>query len=139
MNRIHSFIKINSLLCKGMIIWYKNCLNQKHSPVFSSKVGVRGCSECLHLYQKRMPHRFFLALPNNSLLKDNNRNTRKKCEICFKLTIKAPERRLWRLSVIFIVNFQHISHPFVLFLLSTLNKDMFAGSIALNQKNVQNL
>ena len=27
------------------------------------------------------------------LFKDNNRNTRKKCEICLKLTIKTPERR----------------------------------------------
>ena len=28
------------------------------------------------------------------LLKVNNRNTRKRCEICSKLTIKIPERRL---------------------------------------------
>ena len=28
------------------------------------------------------------------LLKVNNRNTRTKCEICSKLTIKTPERRL---------------------------------------------
>ena len=27
------------------------------------------------------------------LLKVNNRNTRKRCEICPKLTIKTPERR----------------------------------------------
>ena len=27
-------------------------------------------------------------------LKANNRNTRKRCEICFKLTIKTPERRV---------------------------------------------
>ena len=27
------------------------------------------------------------------LFKDNNRNTRKKCEIRLKLTIKTPERR----------------------------------------------
>ena len=32
----------------------------------------------------------------------------KKCEICSKLTINAPER----LSTIFIVNFGHISHLF---------------------------
>ena len=29
------------------------------------------------------------------LLKVNNRNTRIKCEICSKLTIKKPERRQW--------------------------------------------
>ena len=31
------------------------------------------------------------------LLKVNNRNTRTRCEICSKLTIKTPERRHWRL------------------------------------------
>ena len=32
------------------------------------------------------------------LLKVNNRNSRKRCEICSKLTIKTPERRHWRLQ-----------------------------------------
>ena len=44
------------------------------------------------------------------LLKVNNRNTRTRCEIWSKLTIKIPERRQWRRSGIFIVNFEHISH-----------------------------
>ena len=39
-----------------------------------------------------------------------NRNTRKRCEICSKLTIKIPERRQWCRSGIFIVNFEHIPH-----------------------------
>ena len=30
---------------------------------------------------------------NSCFLKVNNRNTRKRCEICSKLTIKTPERR----------------------------------------------
>ena len=51
------------------------------------------------------------------LLKVNNRNTREKCEICSKLTIKIPEQRQWRRSGIFIVNFEHISHLFLVFLL----------------------
>ena len=50
--------------------------------------------------------------------KFNNRNTRKRCEICLKLTIKTPERR----HCVFIVNFGHISHLFVVFLMFTLNK-----------------
>ena len=33
------------------------------------------------------------CLANIYLLKINNRNIRKKCEICSKLTIKTPERR----------------------------------------------
>ena len=41
--------------------------------------------------------------------KVNNRNTRTRCEICSKLTIKIPERRQWRRSGIFVVNFEHIS------------------------------
>ena len=31
------------------------------------------------------------------LLKLNNKNTRPKCEICSKLTIKTPERNHWYL------------------------------------------
>ena len=31
---------------------------------------------------------------------------------CTKLTIKTPERRQWRRSGVFIVNFEHISHLF---------------------------
>ena len=53
------------------------------------------------------------------LLKVNNRNIRTRCEICSKLTIKTPERRHWRLSGVFIVNFKHISHLVLLFLLLT--------------------
>ena len=48
------------------------------------------------------------------LLKVNNRNTRTRCEICSKLTIKTPG--------VFIVNFEHISHLALVSLLLTLNK-----------------
>ena len=35
-----------------------------------------------------------MSLPANSyLFKVNNKNTRKRCEICLKLTMKTPERR----------------------------------------------
>ena len=43
-------------------------------------------------------------------------------EICSKLTIKAPERRHWGCSDVFIVNFEHISHLFVVFLLLNLSR-----------------
>ena len=59
---------------------------------------------------------------NIYLFKVNNRSTRKRCEICSKLTIEIPERRQWRLSGIFIVNFENISHLLLVFLLLTLNK-----------------
>ena len=55
------------------------------------------------------------------LLKVNNRNTKTRCEICSKLTIKTQERRQWRRSGVFIVNFEHISHLVLVFLLLTLN------------------
>ena len=53
------------------------------------------------------------------LLKDNNRNTRTRCEICSKLTIKIPKRREWCRSGIFTVIFEHISHLVLVFLLLT--------------------
>ena len=56
------------------------------------------------------------------LFKVNNRNTRTRCEICSKLTINTPERRQWRRSGVFIVNFEHISHLVLVFLLLTLGR-----------------
>ena len=47
--------------------------------------------------------------------KVNNRNSRTRCEVCLKLTIKTPKRHHWRLSGVLIVNFKHISHPVLLF------------------------
>ena len=38
-----------------------------------------------------------------------------------KLTIKTPERRQWRRSDFFIVNFEHISHRVLVFLLLIVN------------------
>ena len=46
------------------------------------------------------------------------------CEICSKLTIKTPQRRQWRLSDVFIINFEQISHIVVVFPLFPLNKDI---------------
>ena len=63
------------------------------------------------------------AIPTgNCMFKVNNRNTRTRCEICSKLTIKTPELRQWRSSGVFIVNFEHISHLVLVFLLLTLSK-----------------
>ena len=53
------------------------------------------------------------------LLKVSIRNTRTRCEICSKLTIKIPG--------IFIVNFEDISHLVLVFLLLTLNMILPAG------------
>ena len=55
------------------------------------------------------------------MFKVNNRNTRTKCEMSSMLTIKTQKRRQWRRSDVFVVNFEHISHLILVFLLLTLN------------------
>ena len=74
---------------------------------------------------------FLLHVPNHILkdlypdginqLKVNDRNTRTRCEICSNLAIKTPELCHLRRSGVFIVNFEHVSHLVLLFLLLTLN------------------
>ena len=59
---------------------------------------------------------------NINPLKINERNVRKRCDIYLKLTIKAPERRHWRRSNTFIVNFDYVlPHFSLVLLLLTLN------------------
>ena len=59
---------------------------------------------------------------DNYMFKVNNNNTKTRCEICSELTIKTPERRQWRRSGVFIVNFEHISHLVLVFLTLTLSR-----------------
>ena len=60
-------------------------------------------------------------LAGNYMFKIKNRNTRTRCEICSKLTIKTPEQHnLRRPTGVFIANFEHISHLVLVFLLLTL-------------------
>ena len=47
---------------------------------------------------------------NKYMLKFNNRNTRKRCEIYSELTTKTQERRQRRRTVVFIISFEHILH-----------------------------
>ena len=58
--------------------------------------------------------------------KGHNRNAR-RCEKCSTLTIKTPERRHLRYSVVFIVNFEHIAHVPLVVLLLTLSINVFSG------------
>ena len=59
---------------------------------------------------------------NIYLFKVNDRNITKRCKIYLKLTVKTPEQRRWSLSGVFIVDFEHVSHLFLQFILLTLNK-----------------
>ena len=61
------------------------------------------------------------------LLKGNNRNNRARRVICSKITIKTPERCQLRRSDVFIVNFEHISHLVLVYLLLTLNMELLTG------------
>ena len=49
-------------------------------------------------------------------------NSRARCELCSKLTIKTPERRHWCRSGFFIVKFEQIFHIVLVLLVLTLNK-----------------
>ena len=55
------------------------------------------------------------------LFKISNAGTKTMRGNCSNVTIKTPKQRYWRRFVVFIVNFEQISH-IVLFLLFTLNK-----------------
>ena len=46
-----------------------------------------------------------------------------------KVTIKTPEQHHWRRSVVFNVNFGHVSQQFLVFLLLNLNKQMLARAV----------
>ena len=62
-------------------------------------------------------------IPSRQLhVKVKNRNNRTRCELCSKITIKIPERHHWHCSRIFIVNFEHILHLVVVFLMLTLSR-----------------
>ena len=57
---------------------------------------------------------FYLIRPaGNYMLKVKNRNTRTRCEICSKLTIKTPERRHW--PGVSIVNFEQVNAGWALY------------------------
>ena len=73
----------------------------------------------LNLKVWEKPGTIFVNAAGIYLLKVNNRNTKTRCEMCSKLTTKALERRHWRRSGVFNVNFKHISH-FVLVFLSLI-------------------
>ena len=64
--------------------------------------------ECIYKRQRVIPAGIYL-------LKVNNRNTRKRCEMCLKLIIKTPEQRQWltlnlfhTVFKCFYCNFEHV-------------------------------
>ena len=66
---------------------------------------------------------YFIIFPaGNYMFKVTSKNNRTRYEICSKLTIKIPERRQWRRSRVFIVNFEHTLHFVLVFLLLILSR-----------------
>ena len=65
---------------------------------------------------------FNLYQARNYKFKVNSRNTRIRCGIRSRLTIKTPEQRHWRRSDFFIVNFEHFLHLVLVFLLLSLSR-----------------
>ena len=62
-----------------------------------------------------------ISTANIYLFKVNNRNISKSYEICWKLTIKTPERHHWLCSGFLIVNSENTSHFFLVSLLLILS------------------
>ena len=93
-------------------------LSCANSPLFQYFKDFRRWQHALVNLIKKL----LLTLANIYLSIVNNRNTRKRCEIYLKLTIKIPERRHWRRSDVFIVNFEHISLLFLVLLLLIFSK-----------------
>ena len=90
-------------------------IDQMRFDAYAVLCGILGKNLSIFICKYRYPSKIYVV-------KVNNRNTRKKCEICSKLTIKTSELRQWCRSGVFIVNVEHISHLFLVFLLLTLNK-----------------
>ena len=111
---MNSFFDLQFKYCT--LIWMcHSCTNNmeidRHNEIY---LRVIYSNHHLRNYLKR------IAPPTDIyLLKAINRNTRRRCEIFPKLTIKTLERR--RRSGVFIVNFEHISHLVLVFLLLILN------------------
>ena len=87
--------------------------------LFSELLAILKFLRCMCIYYTYIINCIYKYRANIYLFKVNDRNPRKRCGICSKLTIKTPERHR---SDICIVNFEHISHHFLAFLLLTLNK-----------------
>ena len=66
---------------------------------------------------------------NKCLHKVSKRNILKRCEIFLKAARKTPKWRQWHRFDVFIVNFEHIPHLFIVFFQLNLNRSIFAESI----------
>ena len=103
------------------LLWFQGKMSHNSVDTNLESISIK-----YYKYLQHFKATFTNNLANIYLFKVNNRNTRKRCEICSKLTIKISERYHWHESGVFTVNFRYISHLFLLFLLLTLNMHLFA-------------
>ena len=73
---------------------------------------------------------------NIYLYKVNNRSSWKRCDICPKLTIITLEQGHWRTDV-FMVDFEHISHLFLVLLLLAFKQVTVSWEVAWSIKMVK--
>ena len=59
---------------------------------------------------------------NIYLLKVSNKNSRKRCDICSNLTLKRSDRLQWSRCDVFINDFKHMWHLFLVLVLFSFNK-----------------
>ena len=91
----------------------------KQEWVVSINCSMNWCFEEIALHRiNSLPSEYPVGI---YLLKVNNRNSRTRCEICSKLTVKTSEQSQWRRCGVFMDNSEHILHLFLMFLLLTLN------------------
>ena len=70
------------------------------------------------------------------MFKINNRNTRTRCEICSKLSIKTPERSHWRRSGVSIVNFEQLNAGWLTSTLFKLSLFLIADFVHSNFEHI---
>ena len=110
---------------KQFIVLSNLISNARYSFILSASTSA-GTGETEEIEFDFSKGKFLKISPANIFLfkiskkKKKKKNARKRCKICSKLTIRIPELPLGRCSGVFIVNFECISHLFLVFQLLTL-------------------
>ena len=96
-----SFPQLLSLILIASVSALISFIKDTESTLKYKQQQIRACVYPSYLFLKYLKQRNTLdnkIYPTNIyLFKVSNKNTRKRCEICSKLTIKTPERRHWQI------------------------------------------
>ena len=83
-------------------------------------VAISNLQMLLFWYSVDSSHQAFTW--SEKIFNRDSRNSRTRCKICSKLSIKTPKQYHWCHSCVFIVSFEHISLIVLTFLLVTLSR-----------------